>query len=136
MSYDRNYNQNAGYTRNYQRGQFNYGSARPNENFKKSGAKFSLINKGRWKGADIINAWKKTKYGLMKLQATPYSDEVVSSKNGRNYMKYIAVITHNYNQQKYTCLYDIDRKRLVIKDLGLIVTNNGSGTTRDRKSVV
>lgn len=112
----RNYSENAGRT-------------------KKSCASFTPITKGLSKGAFAVNAFKKTKYGVIKATAFPATTKTSESDKGNEFMGYHVNITDMNTLQttKYRGIMNINTKVLVISDLGMCITPNGSGRTRTGK---
>ncbi|KLT70351.1 MULTISPECIES: hypothetical protein [unclassified Flavobacterium] len=116
--------------------------------FKRSGAVYSKIRNGNFEGNTIVNAWRKTKMGLMQATVTPYSGgngkglEIVNSqgKSGnqdKEYQKMICTIKNTSigTNQTYHVLMNVKTQVIVIQDLGLCITPNGSGVTRSGKRV-
>jgi hypothetical protein len=116
--------------------------------YKRSGAVYSKIRNGNFEGDIIVNAWRSTKLGLMKATVTPYSGqsgkgtEIVNSngKSGntpKEYQKMICVIQNTSlgTTQNYHVLMNIRSQVIVIQELGLCITPNGSGVTRKGKRV-
>ena len=116
--------------------------------YKRSGAVYSKIRKGNFEGDIIVNAWRSTKYGLMQAVVSPYlgqngkGNEIVNSqgKNGsthKEYQKMICVIKNTSlgTSQTYHVLMNLKSQVIVIQELSLCITPNGSGTTRKGKRV-
>lgn len=116
--------------------------------FKKSGAVYSRIRNGNFEGDTIVNAWRKTRLGLMKATVAPYSGqggkgrEIVNSngKSGnqdKEYQKMICTIKNDSagTNQTYHVLMNLKTQVIVIKELGLCITPNGSGVTKSGKRV-
>ncbi|MEW7401577.1 hypothetical protein AB2S31_15115 [Elizabethkingia anophelis] len=148
MSYNNNYrpsgnwNQypqrrsNAPYNSGYNRGGYNNNQNKPQ--YKKSGATYTRIKKGKGEGLMAVNAWRKTKYGLMTATAMPYhAGDVSTSQRGHDYIKYIVTVTTMAfgTQQVYTCLMNVKSQVITISELGLCITPNGSGRTASGKNV-
>jgi len=118
-----------------------YSNNRGNQNqqqYKKSGAKYTRIKEGKGEGLQAVNAWRKTKYGLMTATAMPYhAGEVITSQKGKEYQKYIVTVTNVAfgTQQVYTCLMNIKTEVIGIPQLGLCITPNGRGVTASGKNV-
>ncbi|MFT4224340.1 hypothetical protein [Dysgonomonas sp.] len=132
MAYN-NYNNSGGYG-NYNRGGYGYNNYR-NSGYsrgygnrqprKRSGAKIKMMD-----GNPVISAWRKNKSGFYSLYARPYKGtKDRSSKNGKNWMNLFVTITNRTTMQTHNCsgLFDVDRRRLYIKDLNMIVTEGGQG---------
>ena len=127
----RNGNYNAPYNQNYR------GNNQNRPQYKKSGATYTKISKGKMTGFTAVNAWKKTKNGLITASVMPYSDVIVESGRGKQYLKYIAEIVHKGTGSRtiYPCLMNIQTQVIKIKELGMCITPNGSGTTASGKRV-
>lgn len=152
MSYPRNnYNRNnqAGYYPQPQ-GHNNYNPQRqgvpynnqPPPVFKSSGAVYSKIKNGNFEGDTIVNAWRKTKFGLMTATVTPYAgksgagtDLVQSDKH--EYRKMLCTIKNASlgTSQMFHVLMNTKTKVISISEMSLCITPNGSGTTRSGKRV-
>lgn len=110
--------------------------------YKSSGATYSKIRKGNFEGDIIVNAWRKTKFGLMTATCSPYSgksgkgNEIVNSEK-HEYQKMICVIknTNLGTSQTYHVLMNIKSKVISISELSLCITPNGNGVTRGGKRV-
>ena len=92
---------------------------------KLSGAKFGQKEENYY-----VNAWKKNKYGFFTLFAWPYNkSQVKESKSGKEWISLFVTITNrsNMNVTHTAGMYDIQRKRLYLKELNQIVTRNGAG---------
>lgn len=142
MSWNNNYNNNYGNNRNYggnSRYNNNYNSGNNQQMYKKSGATYSKIRNGNFEGATIVNAWRSTKQGLMTATVTPYAknggDELVTSRKGNEFQKMICTILMNGQKSVYPVLMNTKSKVIVISDLSLCITPNGSGMTRSGKRV-
>ncbi|KRD10500.1 hypothetical protein ASE21_12440 [Flavobacterium sp. Root901] len=116
--------------------------------FKRSGATYTTIRNGNFEGNIIVNAWRKTKMGLMQATVAPYAGqgkkglEIVNSqgKSGnqdKEYQKMICEIRNTAlgTTQTYHVLMNLKTKVIVIQELGLCITPNGSGVTRSGKRV-
>lgn len=114
------YNRSSGYS-NYQGG----GYQQQQQVRKRSGAKIQFKD-----GAPIVSAWKKNRQGFYVLYARPYKNTKISeSKNGKTWANLFVTITNRTTMEvrNYSGLFDMDKKRLYIKDLNMIVTTGGSG---------
>jgi hypothetical protein len=105
---------------------------------KKSGAVYSTIKKGKNEGGTIINAWNTSKSkGLITATIAPYdkSDEIVESAKGNEYQKMIANVFYHRTGSKLTmgCLMNIKTKVVVLQDIGMMCSQNGSGVTASGK---
>lgn len=116
--------------------------------YKRSGAVYSKIRNGNFEGNIIVNAWRATKLGLMQATVTPYAGqgnkglEIVNSsgKSGnqdKEYQKMICTIKNTTvgTNTTYHVLMNVKTQVIVIQELGLCITPNGSGTTRNGKRV-
>ena len=112
----------------------------PNEDkakYKKSGAVFTKISKGVMEGLHAVNAWKKGSGGMIKATAFPIKNQSKESEKGDQYVPYLVSVTHMPTLQttKYNAIMNIQTKVLVISDLSMCITPNGSGKTRGGTSV-
>lgn len=120
----------------------------PRQQYKKSGATYSVIRDGQFRGFAIVNAWRSTKMGLVTAKVTPYAGqdkgglkfvESVNEVTGevKEYQKMLCTITNASlgTQQTYHVLMNTKTGTIVIKELNLCITKNGSGVTRSGKSV-
>jgi hypothetical protein len=118
------------------------------QQYKRSGAVYSKIRKGNFEGDIIVNAWRVTKAGLMQATVSPYNgqdgkgQEIVHSngKSGntpKEYQKMICVIKNSSlgTSQIYPVLMNLKTQVIVIQELSLCITPNGSGITRSGKRV-
>jgi len=113
-----------------------------NQTFKKSGAKYSTIA-GR-NGLYIVNAWNKSKKGLLVAKVFPYHASVdkndnmiiVESKTGKQYIKMLCELDYRSSGQKrlIPCLMNIETHVIVLKDVGMTITPNGHGKTSSGKT--
>lgn len=139
------------YNSRYNRGQRNY---QRRENFggrqatydedysynsiKKSGAHYTQIREGKNEGLYAVNAWRKTKMGLMTAKAFPANREVVyTSKEGNEFITYAVEISNTTlgTSQTYWALMNKKTRKLFIKELGLVISPNGSGITSGGRRV-
>ena len=107
---------------------------------KKSGATYTAIRKGNFVGATMVNAWNVSRSkGLITASVGPYkkSDELVTSEKGHEYMKMIAVVQFRKtgNEKIIPCLMNMKTKVIVLRELGMVITPNGSGHTSSGKKV-
>lgn len=116
--------------------------------FKRSGATYTRIRNGNFEGNIIVNAWRSTRMGLMKATVAPYAGqgnkglEIVNShgrsgNQDKEYQKMICTIQNSTvgTTQTYHVLMNIKTQVIVIQELGLCITPNGSGTTKSGKRV-
>lgn len=129
----------------------NQGNTNNNSNdsqAKKSGATYSKIKNGNFEGEIIVNAWRKTKFGLMVAVVTPYAGDnkaglkIVTSTNQntgliKEYRKMICTIQNKSmgTSQTYHVLMNIKTQVIVINELSLCITPNGDGKTASGKRV-
>lgn len=137
MSYN-----NRGYRRNYGNSQQNYGSRQggyqQNGNAPKtSGVVYTKIRKGSKEGLYAVNAWRKTKNGLMTATAMPKDGKEHESQDGTVYYTYSVEIVHRGvgTTQLYWALFNKSTRKIFIKELGLVISPNGNGYTRSGKRV-
>lgn len=148
--YNNNFNQGGYFRENRNnRGYYNYPQQQqPQQQFKRSGAVYSTIRNGAFAGHTIVNAWKVTKNGILTAKVAPYSGTkeqglktVLSNGSSGNtpkeYQKMICTITNKTmgTSQIYPVLMNLQTKVIVIQDLGMCITPNGSGQTRSGKRV-
>lgn len=115
----------------------------PQRQIKKSGAKYTNITKGKFAnlGLPAVNAWRKTKAGIMEAKAFPIADKdgvyEHTSQTGRKSVRYVVEIsnattgTHNV----FYSIMNLDSRKIYIDELGLVISPNGSGVTGTGKSV-
>jgi len=97
---------------------------RNNQSRKRSGAKIKMIE-----GNPFISAWRKNKQGFYVLYARPYKGtKDIQSKSGKNWLNLFVTIVNRTTMQETKCsgMYDVDRRRLYIKEFNLIVSTNGA----------
>lgn len=107
---------------------------------KRSGAKYSIIRQGKFEGQTIINAWNKSRgKGLITAKVAPYgeSKEYTAPSSGKTYITMIAEITyHNSGHTRIIpCSMNKATKSVVLSDIGMVITQNGSGLTSSGKKV-
>lgn len=107
------------------------------DNVKKSGAVYSRIKKGVHEGETSVNAWRKTKNGLMTASAFPVDKNDHESKDGTKYQRYVVEVVNRDlgTTQTYWCLMNKSNKKIFIKELGLVISPNGNGVTSGGKRV-
>lgn len=105
------------------------------QNVKKSGAVYSRIKKGKNDGGTAVNAWRKTKNGLMTATAYPVDGVEHTSQDGKISMRYVVEVVNRDmgTTQTYWCLMSKDTKKIYIKELGLVISPNGNGVTSGGK---
>lgn len=133
-----NRNYRGGSTNRTNRGNFQGNSQRPQ--VKRSGAKYSIIRKGDFEGGTIINAWNKSKgKGLITAKVAPYKDskEYTAQSSGKTYITMIAEVFYHNSGQKMIipCSMNKSTKAVVLQDIGMVITQNGSGITSGGKKV-
>ncbi len=92
---------------------------------KKSGCKIQMMD-----GSPIISGWKVSKGQMITLYARPYKgSKETTSKNGKNWINLFVTLVNKTTMQetKTSGLFDLDKKKLYIKDFNLIATSNGQG---------
>jgi hypothetical protein len=113
--------------------------------YKSSGAVYSKIKDGEYAGLTVVNAWKTTKFGMLTCSVTPNwkkaEDLVISQgKSGQQHIEYTKMIATVMNKAMgtktvYPCLMNNKTKVIVLNDLSMCITPNGSGTTKKGKRV-
>lgn len=124
-------------------GRSNFGNSsgnrfnRQEEHIKKSGATYTKIKTGKNEGLFSVNAWRKTKNGLMVASAFPAGGEEYTSQAGNVSRKYaIEVVNRDMGTtQTYWALMDLKSRKIFIKELGLVISPNGRGFTAGGKRV-
>lgn len=143
MGYN-NYNGNRNFQgHTFRQGNNGYGQVPYRQNQqppKKSGATYSKIKKGNFEGGTIVNAWNTSKNrGLITATVAPYhkSEEVVRSEKGHEYQKMMCKVlfTRSGQEKLIPCLMNIKTKVVVLQELGMVITPNGSGVTSSGKRV-
>ena len=124
MSYNNNY-QNRGYNRG---GGYGSGSYR-NRGYQSGGNRQSKKHSGcqlktMEDGAPVISGWNYSRRGgMVHLYARPYKGTKKStSKSGKSWMNLFVTITNTSTkvQSNYSGLFDVDSKKMYIKDLNMI----------------
>ena len=137
--YNRGYNgNNGGYNRGYNNGGYNRNNSGNQQQFKKSGATYTRMKNGKFEGLICVNAWRKTKQGLMRASAFPVDGVIhVGKEKGNEFMRYVVNVVNSSTGQTSTfwCLMRLDTKIINIKELSLCISTNGSGTTASGKRV-
>lgn len=105
--------------------------------YKVSGAIFSKITKGEREGLHVVTAWKKTKTTMLRANCFPISSTSTESAKGNQYIPYLVTIIDMSTLQstKYNAIMNIQTKVLVINDLSMCITPNGSGKTKSGVNV-
>lgn len=105
--------------------------------YKKSAASFTLVKQsktGKSVGMLMVNAWVKTKAGLIKIKACGYK-----KRKGKNceWQNAVCEVTNLNTGQtaKYPTLINVTTNRMKIKELSWMVTAKGGGMTRSGKRV-
>lgn len=125
---------------NAQRGNFGNNWGNQGSQYKKSGAKFTRYRDGRFAGTDLVHiaAWRKTKSGLQTLSMNPLDGtEHVGKEKGKTHIVYIGKLINKSAGTITTVLgsYQKESGKLVLNDLGLVVSPNGHGKTKSGKVV-
>ncbi len=123
---------------------YGHGGQRPQEQFKKSGAKYSRIKEGNFKNMTCVNAWNVSKSkGLIKASVMPYHASVkggsmalVESKKGNQYVKMIARVfyTRTGNEVVIPCLMNVETQVITLNEIGMCISPNGTGRTKSGKT--
>ena len=138
--YGNNRNSNNSYNNNYNNNRQMSNNNNMNNNaplVKKSGATYSKIKNGNFEGMPIVNAWRKTKMGLMTAKVAPYhaSKDIVKSERN-DFVKMIAEIHLPTGQvQIEPCLMNMTNKKIVLQKMGLVISPIGQGFTSSGKRV-
>ena len=109
-----------------------------NQDVKKSGTVYSRIKTGKMEGMTAVNAWRKTKNGLMTASAFPVDQTEHIGEKGKNTFIRYAVEVKNADlgtSQTYWCLMQKESRKITIKELGLVISPNGNGVTSSGKRV-
>jgi len=115
----------------------------PQQQFKKSGAKYTVITKGKFAGHNLsaVNAWRKTKVGMMEAKCFPIADKEGvyehTSQAGRKSVRYVIEISNSTTgtHNRFFSIMSLDTRKIYIDELGLVISPNGSGVTGTGKSV-
>lgn len=103
------------------------------DSFKNYGAKYSKIKKGNYIGATIVNAWNFQKgRGMLTCTVSPYrNSKVVKSNNGNRFQSMIAIVDYENSgvQKKIPCLMNLENKKIVLEEINMVISPNGSGKT-------
>lgn len=113
---------------------------------KKSGATYTKIKDGNKSGYFHVSAWRITSEGLVKASAFPICDydssgncqgviEHVGKENGKTHVRYKVTLTQGITVTKVYTTMRLDTQKLVLRDLGLVISPNGTGTTKTGKRV-
>jgi len=100
--------------------------------YKRSGATFTKIQKGKMTGMWAVSAWKKNKLGMLKVSAMPLHDAPTEAGSGKQYVPYLVTIIDMNTLQatKYNGIMNFDTKVIAIRDLGYCISPNGDGKTQ------
>lgn len=100
--------------------------------YKKSSATYTKITRGAMEGLYAINAYKKNRTGIVRAVAMPISNKVAESEKGKEYIPYLVtcIDMNTLQSSKYNALLNVDTKVLIIRDLGMCISPNGSGVTK------
>lgn len=140
------HNNYGGNNQNWQGAPFQYPTNYNMPKPKRSGAKYTIISKGNKKGLEIVNAFRFENNQLIKAVASPigeYNDKGEfmgctihkGAKMGNEFMRYKVVVTQGMMTSTYYCLMRLDTKKIVIQELGMVISPKGSGMTRKGKVV-
>jgi hypothetical protein len=119
-------------------------SNRSNDQYKKSGATYSKIRQGKFEGMMIINAWNVSKQkGLITAKVAPYHASIKGSSidyiesESAKYVKMLAFVEYKRTgaRRVIPCLYNVSNKKIVLSDIGMIISPNGTGKTSSGKNV-
>lgn len=106
--------------------------------YKKSGAKFTLITRsetGKTNGMTIVNAWKSSSQGLIKITVKPY--ERCKGGDTCEWQKALAEVVNTNTGQisTFPTLINVTTKRVIIKELGWLITSAGHGISKSGKHI-
>lgn len=109
------------------------------QQYKKSGATYTKIAKGNYIGGTIVNAWNVSKNrGLLKCTVAPYSGtHIYTNSKGQEKQTMIAIVTYANSgvEKKIPCSMNVKTRVIVLDELSMCITPNGSGTTKNGKRV-
>lgn len=107
----------------YQGQNRNYGNRRQPK--KHSGAKLTVMQKGKHKGQQCIVAWNYSRQrGLISVIAAPYKGtKEVKSKTGRKWQNWMVTIRNKRTMQETITsgLFDPASRKLIVNDLGMVM---------------
>ncbi|TJY33383.1 hypothetical protein [Pontimicrobium aquaticum] len=120
----------------------NYGGNNYNNNqqpAKRSGAKYSKIAKGKFKGGTIINAWNKSRSkGMLLAKVAPYKG-TKQYKNAKGEEKQTMMCELTYVNSGHTrlipCSINLETQVVALPEIGMVITPNGRGVTSTGKKV-
>lgn len=116
-----------------------YNGSNNQQRFKKSGAKYSKISQGKYKGSTIVNAWNKSRSrGLITAVVAPYKgSKKYTTDKGKEYQTMIAKILYSNSgvEKIIPCSMNVQTKVIVLSEIGMVITPNGSGQTKSGKNV-
>jgi len=96
---------------------------------KKSG--YSVMIKD---GAPICSGWRKTRMGIQKLYARPWSkSREIVSKSKKRWVNLFVTLTTDVGIINTSGMYNMDNQKLYIKDLNLVGSPKGGGQTSSGK---
>lgn len=128
---------NMSYNNNYSRGGYNnnrYNNHQGGQNRpvkKRSGASAGFANGEADK--PYVRGWKYDKtHGLRTFIAGTYKGKNsqthrIKSKNGKEWENWFVKVTGPHGVTKHNCLYDVQKKRVFIQDLGLMISPSSPG---------
>lgn len=107
---------------------------------KKSGATYSTIRNGNYKGEIIVNAWNKSRSkGLITAKVSPYkgSKKYTADSTGHEYVTMIAVVSYQNSgiERVIPCSMNVKTRVIALPEIGMVITPNGSGRTASGKNV-
>lgn len=110
-----------------------------NQDFKKSGAVYTVMQKGNYKGKTIVNAWNVSKSrGMIKATVYPYHGTKLytptTGKQKQTMMCDVFYVNSGVTVREPVSM-DVKTKVIVIPKLGMCISPNGSGTTKGGKRV-
>lgn len=104
---------------------------------KRSAAKYTVMTKGKNIGLECVNGFKAGKQGLLTFSAFPVDGREHESQTGNVFLRYVVTVVHRGTgaTNTYWCLMSKRTRKISVKELGLVISPNGSGRTSSGKSV-
>jgi len=105
---------------------------------KRSGARYSKISKGNFKGLTIVNAWNFNKSrGMLTAKVAPYGKSKSYASKTAEYQTMMAEVFYTRTGQKLLmpCSMNVNTQVIVLEDLGMCISPNGQGHTSSGKKV-
>lgn len=106
---------------------------------KTTGAKYSKISVGQFKGMTIVNAWNKSKNkGMLTVKVAPYKNsKVFQNGKGESKQTMIAVVKYENSgvEKIIPCSMNQETQVIALSEIGMVITPNGEGYTSTGKKV-